>query len=201
MLEVLKECSTFQSRRPSTQTFVDIGSGLANIVLQMSALQPDLKCCFGIELERPRAAFAEEACRVFTAKASHQSIPFCDIQAKEGDCFDDACCKQALMSAGIVWINNEVFSPEDNLKLFRYLELVVPVHCIIVSFVELLVTKRSSETTPQSNEPSDFRVHPPRKLKNACSWVDPSTFKKVFIIQRQTAKFADAKKDEGISSR
>jgi hypothetical protein len=191
MLKVLQECSPLKSSRPLSQTFVDIGSGLANIILQMSALKPEFKCCFGIELETNRAAFAMEACREFTTKASEKRIPFCQIQAKEGSCFEDACCKQILMSADLVWVNNEVFSSDDNLRLFQFLNSVVPVHCIIMSFAELLVTKRSSETTPQSKQPTDFQVHPPRQLQNACSWSDPNAFKKVFIIQRQTWKFAE----------
>jgi hypothetical protein len=201
MLDVLEDLYPMKLRRKSPPFFVDIGSGLGNIVLQMSALQPDLKCCFGIELERPRAVFAVEACRVFAAKASKINIPFCQIQAQEGNCFEDACCKQALMSAGIVWINNEIFSPDDNLKVFQFLNLLVPVHCIIMSFVELLVTKRSSKTTPQSDQPSDFHVHTPRQLKNACSWFGPETSKQIFIIQRTTAKFALAKSDKEISTR
>ena len=72
----------------------DIGSGIGNIILQMSALQPDFQCCLGIELETNRAAFAVEACRVFTEKASKNNIQFCQIEAHEGNCFDDANCKQ-----------------------------------------------------------------------------------------------------------
>ena len=201
MLNVLKDLYPKQLRRASLPCFVDIGSGLGNIILKMSALQPHFQCCFGIELETDRAAFAVEACRVFTEKASKMNIPFCQIQAREGSCFDNAYCKQTLKSAGLVWINNEIFSPEDNLKLFQYLDSVVPVHCIIMSFVELLVTKRKSETTPQGNEPTDFRVHPPRQLQNASSWNNPNAFKKVFIIQRQTGKFLSAKNDEAFLSR
>ena len=201
MLEVLDDLYPMQLRKTSPPFFVDIGSGLGNIVLQMSALQPNLKCCFGIELERPRAAFAMEACRVFTADASKKNVPFCQIQAQEGNCFKDACCKQALMSAGIVWINNEIFSTEDNLKVFQFLNSLVPVHCIIMSFVELLVTKRSSKTTPLSDQPHDFVVHAPRQVRNACSWLHPEKSKQIFIIQRKTATFALAKNDHMISSR
>jgi hypothetical protein len=100
------------------------------------------------------------------------------------------------MSASLVWINNEIFQPGDNLKLLNHLHSLVPVNCIIMSFQELLVTKRSSETTPQSDEPTDFLVHPPRQLQKASSWTQPSVFKKVFIIQRQTGKFLSAKNDD-----
>ena len=201
MLEVLKDLYPKEFRGKTLPCFVDIGSGIGNIILQMSALQPDFKCCLGIELETNRAAFAVEACRVFTEKASKNNIQFCQIEAREGNCFDDANCKQALMSASLVWINNEIFQPGDNLKLFKYLHSVVPVNCIIMSFVELLVTKRLSETTPQSDEPTDFLVHPPRQLQNASSWTQPNVFKKVFIIQRQTGKYLSAKNDDGFVSR
>ena len=201
MLNVLKDLYPKESRGKTLPCFVDIGSGIGNIILQMSALQPDFQCCLGIELETNRAAFAVEACRVFTEKASKNNIQFCQIEAHEGNCFDDANCKQALMSASLVWINNEIFQPGDNLKLFKYLHSVVPVNCIIMSFVELLVTKRSSETTPQSDEPTDFLVHQPRQLQNASSWTQPSAFKKVFIIQRQTGNFLSAQNDDVFVSR
>jgi hypothetical protein len=201
MLDVLKDLYPKEFQGKPLPCFVDIGSGIGNIILQMSALQPDFKCCLGIELETNRAAFAVEACRVFTEKASKNNIQFCQIEAHEGNCFDDANCKQALMSASLVWINNEIFQPVDNLKLLKYLHSVVPVNCIIMSFQELLVTKRSSETTPQSDEPTDFLVHPPRQLQNASSWTQPNVFKKIFIIQRQTGKFLSAKNDDVIVSR
>jgi hypothetical protein len=70
-----------------------------------------------------------------------------------------------------------------------------------MSFVELLVTKRSSKTTPQSDQPYDFVVHTPRQLKNACSWFHPEISKQIFIIQRKTSNFALAKNDHMISSR
>jgi hypothetical protein len=203
MLDVLKDLYPKEFLGKTLPCFVDIGSGIGNIILQMSALQPDFKCCLGIELETNRAAFAVEACRVFTEKASKNNIQFCQIEAHEGNCFDDANCKQALMSASLVWINNEIFQPGDNLKLLNHLHSLVPVNCIIMSFVELLVTKRSSETTPQSDEPTDFLVHPPRQLQNASSWTQhkPNFFKKVFIIQRQTGKFLSAKNDDVFVSR
>jgi hypothetical protein len=203
MLDVLKDLYPKEFLGKTLPCFVDIGSGIGNIILQMSALQPDFKCCLGIELETNRAAFAVEACRVFAEKASKNNIQFCQIEAHEGNCFDDANCKQALMSASLVWINNEIFQPGDNLKLLNHLHSLVPVNCIIMSFVELLVTKRSSETTPQSDEPTDFLVHPPRQLQNASSWTQhkPNFFKKVFIIQRQTGKFLSAKNDDVFVSR
>ena len=173
----------------SNQTFVDIGSGIGNVVLKMAALQPTFKLSFGIELCLKRAVFAQQACDVFTSNAAKGQIPFCAIQAQYGNCFDDNFCKNALLCAGLVWTNNEIFKPEDNVKLYRLLHSLVPVGCIIVSFVELLVTKRLQNTT--SIEPSDFTVLPPQEIKGSNSWDHPDKAKKVFIIQRSSYFYAN----------
>ena len=186
MSQVHQKYSKSQSHGPpiSSQIFVDIGSGISNIVLQMAAFQPDFRSCCGIEMETPRAAFAKQACKVFTDKAANEGIPFCEVQAEEGDCFSSMSNQRVLRSAGLVWINNEIFEQKDNLKLLSHLQLLVPVGCIIMSFVELITTKRGCATQPQKDEPIDFTVHPPIELKNSCSWLDPKKIKKVYVIQR-----------------
>jgi len=192
MLKVHQKYSSSNSGREiSSQTFVDIGSGICNVVLQMAALQPDFRYCHGIELETPRAAFAREACDVFTKKAGKERIPFCEVEAEQGDCFTNSWTNRALKIAGLVWTNNEIFQSSDNLRLFKYLNSVVPVGCIIMSFSELIVTKRGNETTPLSTERSDFKIHPPVVGKALCSWIDPRVDKKVFIIQRMSRFYAN----------
>jgi hypothetical protein len=183
MCEVYKEYSSLPQ---SSQSFVDIGSGIGNVVLQMAALNAETySFCFGIELVTNRAHFAKQASDVFTKKAVKSRIPFCEIRTNEGDCFRDSFCKNALRCAGLVWINNEVFKEEDDIRLLALLNLVAPVGCIVMSFRELLVTKRHQPTTPQSNDASDFVVRLPRELANSNSWdSDPSIPKKVYIIQR-----------------
>ena len=185
MCEVYKEYSSLPQ---SSQSFVDIGSGIGNVVLQMAALNAETySFCFGIELVTNRAHFAKQASDVFTKKAVKSRIPFCEIRTNEGDCFRDSFCKNALRCAGLVWINNEVFKEEDDIKLLDLLNLVAPVGCIVMSFRELLVTKRHQPTTPQSNDAPDFVVRLPRELANSNSWdSDPSIPKKVYIIQRTT---------------
>jgi hypothetical protein len=183
MCEVYKEYSSLPQ---SSQSFVDIGSGIGNVVLQMAALNAETySFCFGIELVTNRAYFAKQASDVFTKNAVKKRIPFCEIRTNEGDCFRDSFCKNALRCAGLVWINNEVFKEEDDIRLLALLNLVAPVGCIVMSFRELLVTKRHQPTTPQSNNESDFVVRLPRELANSNSWdSDPSIPKKVYIIQR-----------------
>lgn len=170
-------------RSVSDQTFVDIGSGICNIVVKMAVLQPKFKYSFGIEIVENRALFAQAACDVFTKNAAKAGLPFCSIQAENGSCFDNPFCKGALKCAGLVWINNEIFMPEDNLKLFDLLNSLVPLDCIIVSFVELLVKKTRSGHS-SSTVASDFESFSPIELQKSNKWEHPDKIKKVYIIQR-----------------
>jgi hypothetical protein len=189
LLRQIHETHAKNSRRSvSDQTFVDIGSGICNIVVKIAVLQPKFKYSFGIELVENRAFFAQKACDVFTKNAAKAGIPFCSIQAENGSCFDDTFCKAALKCAGLVWINNEIFMPADNLKLFDLLNSLVPLGCIIVSFVEVLVKKTRSGHS-LSTDASDFESFPPIELQKSNYWDHPDKKKKVFVIQRLRNQF------------
>jgi hypothetical protein len=183
-LRQIHETHAKKNRRPvSDQTFVDIGSGICNIVVKMAVLQPKFKYSFGIEIVENRAFFAQKACDDFTKNAAKEGIPFCSIQAENGSCFDDTFCEGALKHAGLVWINNEIFKAADNLRLYGLLNSLVPLGCIIVSFVEVLNTRTRSGHL-WSTDASDFESLPPIELKKSNHWEHPDRPKKVFIIQR-----------------
>ena len=167
------------------QTFVDIGSGVCNIVLKMSVLMHDFRMCFGIEIVPFRAKFAQSACQSFASNAAAASVPFCKIiQAETGDACANRHSQEALESAGLVWINTQNFHEEDNMKMFELLNALVPVGCVIATFQPLLKTKRTDPQVLVSTTPCDFTVHSPEEVANACSWGYGSGNKRVFIIQR-----------------
>jgi hypothetical protein len=172
----------------SSQSFVDIGSGVCNLVLQMSVLMHDFQLCFGIEIIPLRAKFAQSACRLFASNAVAACMPFCHkIQAELGDACSNRHSKEALKSAGLVWINNELFSDKDNMRIFELLNANVPRGCIIVTFQQLLKTKRTDRAALQSATPCDFKVHDSEMLSDATSWdKKPKT---IFIIQRITMHY------------
>jgi hypothetical protein len=172
------------SSRPTIQqTFVDIGSGICNMVLQMSVLKHDFHMCFGIEILPFRAKFAQSACKIFASKAVAASVPFCkNIRAETGDACVSMHSKDALKGAGLVWINNELFGEKDNMKIFELLNSLVPLGCVIITFQELLKTKRTDSLVLQSATPCDFTVREPESLTDACSWTQAE--QTIFIIQR-----------------
>jgi hypothetical protein len=115
-------------------------------------------------------------------------VPFCQsIQAEAGDACSNRHSKKALQGAGLVWINNEIFSEEDNMKMFELLNANVPEGCVIVTFRQLLKTKRTFHAVLQSDIPCDFTVHDSDKLSDASSW--DSKEKNIFIIQRTTMHY------------
>jgi hypothetical protein len=178
-----KYIASYPLRSNIHQTFVDIGSGVCNIILQMSVLKHDFRMCFGIEIVPFRAKFAQSACPLFASKAASACVPFCRIiRAETGDAFANYQCKKALQDAGLVWINNELFQEEDNMKFFELLNSLVPLGCVIITFQELLKTKRHDSVALQSANPCDFTVREPESLIDACSW--SARQKSIFIIQR-----------------
>jgi hypothetical protein len=171
------------------QTFVDIGSGVCNMVLKMSVLKHDFRMCFGIEIVPLRAKFAQSACQLFAFNAFKELLPFCKIiQAETGDACTNIRSQEALKSAGLVWINNELFEEKENMKIFELLNSLVPVGCVIVTFQELLKSKRTNPIVPQSDAPCDFTIHSPEHIADATSWNSKEKVTCVFIIQR-TSRF------------
>ena len=173
----------FPSRPTIQQTFVDIGSGICNMVLQMSVLKHDFHMCFGIEILPFRAKFAHSACTIFASKAVASSVPFCkNIRAETGDACVSMHSKEALKGAGLIWINNELFGEKANMKIFELLNSLVPLGCVIITFQELLKTKRTDSLVLQSSTPCDFTVREQESLNNSCSWCKGE--KTIFILQR-----------------
>ena len=149
------------------QNFVDIGSGLGKAVCLMAALQPQFKCCFGIELLPDRHAHAAKQANLFAKKHVEKFVPFCPVSLVGGPCEVSDICRDKLMNAGLVWINNEIFSPELNQSILNLITDTVPKGCIVVSFKEILLTPRKGST----NDPSAFQVLSTKEpVAGACNW-------------------------------
>jgi hypothetical protein len=96
------------------QTFIDIGSGLAKAVCQVATLQPNFKSCFGIELQRDRSCHSTEITASFAKNALRALVPFCQISLVQGDCLQNHILRRKLSRAGLIFINNEIFSIKLN---------------------------------------------------------------------------------------
>jgi hypothetical protein len=149
------------------QNFVDIGSGLGKAVCFMAALQPQFKSCFGIELLSDRHAQAAKQANLFAQKSVQKFVPFCPVSLAGGSCLVSDICRDKLMNAGLVWINNFIFSTELNQSILQLLTDTVPKGCIVVSFKEIMLTHRKGST----KHPSAFQVISAKELvADACNW-------------------------------
>jgi len=149
------------------QNFVDIGSGLGKAVCFMAALQPQFKCCFGIELLPDRHAHAAKQANLFAKKSVEKFIPFCPVSLVGGPCEVSDICRDKLINAGLVWINNRIFSPELNQSILKLITDTVPKGCIVVSFKEIVLTHRNGST----KDPGAFQVISANEMvADACNW-------------------------------
>lgn len=98
--------------------FVDLGSGIGNVVFQVAA---QTRCkCHGIELKDNPSQYAqliqreaERRCRFY-----HKDVG--EIRLRQGDFLNDAPTPKLVAQADVVFVNNFVFDAETNLGLMYY---------------------------------------------------------------------------------
>jgi H3 lysine-79-specific histone-lysine N-methyltransferase len=106
----------------SSHTFVDLGSGVGNVVLQ-SALQTGAES-WGIEKMAFAASMGKEQASELTARSRLWNIALGKIELLEGDFLESPTIDEVLRRADVVLVNNKVFGEElNNLLLQKFLDL------------------------------------------------------------------------------
>ncbi|KAI4960936.1 hypothetical protein J4E86_002563 [Alternaria arbusti] len=106
----------------STHTFVDLGSGVGNVVLQ-SALQTGAES-WGIEKMKLAASLGTEQASELKARAKLWNIALPRIELIEGDFLESPEIDAILRRADVVLVNNKVFGETlNNLLLQKFLDL------------------------------------------------------------------------------
>ncbi|KAF1831917.1 histone-lysine N-methyltransferase [Decorospora gaudefroyi] len=114
----------------STHTFVDLGSGVGNVVLQ-SALQTGASS-HGIEKMGFAASMATQQAAELSARATLWNIALGPIELLHGDFFESQRIDHVLRHADVVLVNNKVFGERvNNLLLQKFLDLKMG--CKVVS--------------------------------------------------------------------
>ncbi|KAF2453151.1 S-adenosyl-L-methionine-dependent methyltransferase [Lineolata rhizophorae] len=102
--------------------FVDLGSGVANVVLQ-AALQTGCEAV-GIEVMPNPARLAERQLREFEPRCRRWGLKTGRVRLFEGDFLNCPELDAILQKADVVLVNNYVFSPATNEKLvIKFLDL------------------------------------------------------------------------------
>lgn len=114
----------------SDQVFVDLGSGVANVVLQ-AALQIGCES-WGGEIMENACTLAEAQKTEFEARCRLWGLEPGAVRLEQGDFMESQNIRNALKRADVVLVNNEVFTPSLNNDLIN-LFLDLKDGCRIVS--------------------------------------------------------------------
>lgn len=153
----------------SRDIFVDLGSGVGNVVLQAAL---EVGCdSWGCEM-------MEEYCRVanlqhaeFAARCRLWGLSLGRIRLQKGDFLDNPAIKKVLKRADAVLVNNQVFTPELNEALTN-LFLDLKEGCRVVS-LKSFVPSDHRITSRNLNSPYNILcVDRKRYFSNCVSWTN-----------------------------
>ncbi|KAJ3288674.1 Nucleosomal histone H3-Lys79 methylase [Borealophlyctis nickersoniae] len=115
--EMIKEAGI----RPD-HVFLDMGSGIGNVVLQVAA--QCLCDCYGIEIMPTPAQLGKKQRAEFLSRLRYYAKPCGRITLKQGDFLDDPEIHEVLKRADVIFVNNYAFDAELNQGILaKFLDL------------------------------------------------------------------------------
>ncbi|KFX87888.1 hypothetical protein O988_09237 [Pseudogymnoascus sp. VKM F-3808] len=141
-----------ETKITSKQVFVDLGSGVANVVLQ-AALQVGCES-WGCEIMENACSIAEAQKAEFEARCRLWGLQPGLTRLERGDFMVNEDIREALQRADVVLVNNEVFTPELNVSLVN-LFLDLKEGCKIVS-LKSFVPENRKISNYNNNDPSNI---------------------------------------------
>lgn len=160
-----------QFRPKEDDVFIDLGSGVGHLVLQMAA---SVKCkkCYGIEIADVPAGFAKKMEEKFKFWMNWHGKTYTEFELFHGDFFDKKYA-EIIKSATYILVNNFAFKPDVDHKLKqRFLDLKDGTQ--ILSSKSFCLTKPKSRVTERdlTDIGSIMNVRPiqPDQKKDSVSW-------------------------------
>jgi len=151
----------------SDQVFVDLGSGVGNVVLQ-AALEVGCES-WGCEMMETACNLAEAQKKEFAARCRLWGIQTGRVRLQRGDFRDNQEVKAAMSRADVILVNNEVFGSDLNQDLINMF-LDLKDGCKVVS-LKSFVPSDHKITERNSNDPINL-LHVVQKeyYENFVSW-------------------------------
>lgn len=160
---ILKE----DTRMTHDQVFIDLGSGVGNVVLQ-AALQVGCES-WGCEIMPNCRKLALAQKKEFSARCRAWGLSAGPVNLEEGDFMDNAKIYEAMGRADVILVNNQVFRPELNQKLMD-LFLVLKEGCKVVSLKSFVPDGHVISRYNQENPINQFRVEKKSFARDEVSW-------------------------------
>ncbi len=172
-----------QTRLNSSHVFVDLGSGVGNVVLQ-AALQIGCES-WGCEMMPNACDLAALQQREFTARCRLWGLRAGAVHLQRGDFLANATIGQALKRADVVLINNQAFTPALNDKLIMHF-LDLKEGCQIVSLKSFVPHGHKMQVRNMGSPLNLLEVKELEYFSNSVSWTDAPG--KWFVQTKDAAK-------------
>jgi [histone H3]-lysine79 N-trimethyltransferase len=153
----------------SEQVFVDLGSGVGNVVLQ-AALQVGCES-WGCEMAPNACKLAKAQKKEFKARCRLWGIATGEVHLEEDDFLENKPIQDAMKCADVILVNNEVFSSELNHRL-NLLFLDCKDGCKIVSLKSFVPEGHQITSRNTSNPANVLEVKKRQYYSNDVSWTD-----------------------------
>ncbi|CAF1011870.1 unnamed protein product [Adineta steineri] len=98
------------------QTFIDLGSGVGNVVLHVAALA-NCKHVYGIEYEETPAKYARAMAEEFGSWMRWYGKQYSEFQLEQGDFLLHPMMEERIKEADVIFVNNYVFGSRVNHEL------------------------------------------------------------------------------------
>ncbi|KAF8849867.1 DOT1-domain-containing protein [Acephala macrosclerotiorum] len=153
----------------SDQVFVDLGSGVGNVVLQ-AALEFGCES-WGCEMMDNACDLAEAQEKEFNARCRLWGIKPGDVHLERGDFLENQAIQKAMKRADVILVNNQAFTSELNQKLIQ-LFLDLKDGCKIVS-LRSFVPDGHKITSRNLGDPVNLlKVKKLEYFSGSVSWTD-----------------------------
>ena len=157
------------TRLKSNQVFVDLGSGVGNVVLQ-AALEVGCES-WGCEMMKNACDLADLQLKEFRTRCRLWGLAVGDVHLERGDFLANPAISKVLKRADVVLVNNQAFTPELNEGLTS-LFLDLKEGCCIVS-LKSFVPAGHKITTRNLNSPINVLVVEEKNYYSGCvSWTN-----------------------------
>lgn len=178
------------TRLKSNQIFVDLGSGVGNVVLQAAL---EIGCeSWGCEMMDNACDLAELQVKDFRERCRLWGLSAGSIHLERGDFLENTNIGKILQKADVVLVNNQAFTPELNDSLSR-LFLDLKEGCRVVSLKSFAPKKITSRNLNSACNVLD--VVEREYYSGSVSWTDPNNGGTYYVSTKDSSKlkmFADA---------
>ncbi|KAL2800416.1 S-adenosyl-L-methionine-dependent methyltransferase [Aspergillus keveii] len=178
----------------SNHVFVDLGSGVGNVVLQAAL---EIGCeSWGCEMMDNACDLAELQQAEFRARCRLWGIAPGKTQLVRGDFLNEQSIIDVLKRADVILINNQAFTPQLNNELINHF-LDMKEGCQIVSLKSFVPAGHQIQSRNLNSPINLLKVKKREYWSNSVSWTDVGG--DYFIATKDSSKLKRFVEDQGLS--